>query len=104
MQGWRPSVVPAKEQVLLQVLLRKLWEQEGRLALSVGLLLLLVALSQVVLGPELPPTQTKPSDANPTAAPAESSPQPSPPSGLDRQARNLADFFNGQVLDVDDVN
>ncbi|QNI63037.1 DNA polymerase III subunit gamma/tau [Synechococcus sp. A15-44] len=54
--------------------------------------------------PELPPTQTKPSDANPTAAPAESSPQPSPPSGLDRQARNLADFFNGQVLDVDDVN
>jgi len=39
-------------------------------------------------------------DANPAAAPAESS----PPSGLDRQARNLADFFNGQVLDVDDVN
>ena len=25
----------------------------------------------------------------------------SPPSGLDRQAKNLADFFNGQVLDVD---
>jgi len=54
--------------------------------------------------PELPQTQAKPLDANPAAAPAESSPQPSPPSGLDRQARNLADFFNGQVLDVDDVN
>ena len=25
----------------------------------------------------------------------------SSPSGLDRQAKNLADFFNGQVLDVD---
>ena len=54
--------------------------------------------------PELPHTQAKPLDANPAAAPAESSPQASPPSGLDRQARNLADFFNGQVLDVDDVN
>ena len=54
--------------------------------------------------PELPQTQAQPLDANPAAAPAESSPQPSPPSGLDRQARNLADFFNGQVLDVDDVN
>ncbi|WP_390129218.1 DNA polymerase III subunit gamma/tau [Synechococcus sp. HIMB2401] len=54
--------------------------------------------------PELPHTQTKPSDANPTAAPTKSSAEASPPSGLDRQARNLADFFNGQVLDVDDVN
>ena len=54
--------------------------------------------------PELPQTQAQPLDANPAAAPAESSPQPSPPSGLDRQARNLADFFNGQVLDVDEVN
>ena len=54
--------------------------------------------------PELPQTQAQPLDANPAAAPAESSPQPSPPSGLDRQARNLADFFNGQVLDIDDVN
>ena len=53
-----------------------------------------------VPAPELPHTQAKPLDANPTAAPAESS----PPSGLDRQARNLADFFNGQVLDIDDVN
>ncbi len=54
--------------------------------------------------PELPHTQTKPSDANPTAAPTKSSAETSPPTGLDRQARNLADFFNGQVLDVDDVN
>ena len=54
--------------------------------------------------PELPQTQAKPLDGNPAAASAESSPQPGPLSGLDRQARNLADFFNGQVLDVDDVN
>ncbi|WP_392345476.1 DNA polymerase III subunit gamma/tau [Parasynechococcus sp.] len=54
--------------------------------------------------PELPPTQAKPIATNPAPAPAESSTQPSPhPSGLDRQARNLADFFNGQVLDVDDI-
>tara|TARA_B100001939_G_scaffold66018_1_gene54908 strand:- start:513 stop:686 length:174 start_codon:yes stop_codon:yes gene_type:complete len=57
-----------------------------------------------VPAPELPQTQAKPLDASPAAAPAESSPQPSPPSGLDRQAHNLADFFNGQVLDIDDVN
>ena len=60
--------------------------------------------SAPVSAPELPHTQAKPLDANPAAAPAESSPQPSPPSDLDRQARNLADFFNGQVLDVDDAN
>ena len=38
-------------QGLLQVLRWKAWEQEGRLVLSVGLLLPSVALSQVVLGP-----------------------------------------------------
>ena len=54
--------------------------------------------------PELPRTQAKPVEAKPAPAPAESSTQPSPPSGLDRQARNLADFFNGQVLDVDEIN
>jgi|TARA_A200000113_G_scaffold132691_1_gene119374 DNA polymerase-3 subunit gamma/tau len=43
-------------------------------------------------------------DAKPAPTPAESSTQSSPPSGLDRQARNLADFFNGQVLDVDEIN
>jgi DNA polymerase-3 subunit gamma/tau len=43
-------------------------------------------------------------DPKPAPAPPETSTQPNPPSGLDRQARNLADFFNGQVLDVDDVN
>jgi DNA polymerase-3 subunit gamma/tau len=54
--------------------------------------------------PELPRTQAKPVDAKPAPTPAESSTQSSPPSGLDRQARNLADFFNGQVLDVDEIN
>jgi DNA polymerase-3 subunit gamma/tau len=56
------------------------------------------------VAPELPRTQPEPIEPKPTPPSAESSPQPSPPSGLDRQARNLADFFNGQVLDVDDVN
>ena len=60
--------------------------------------------SAPVPAPELPHTQAKALDANPAAAPAEPSPQASPPSGLDRQARNLADFFNGQVLDVDNIN
>ena len=54
------------------------------------------------VAPELPRTQPEP--VEPTPAPAESNVQPSPPSGLDRQARNLADFFNGQVLDIDDIN
>ena len=35
------------------------------------------------------------------AGPVQNPANPSPPSGLDRQAKNLADFFNGQVLDVD---
>ena len=55
------------------------------------------------VAPELPRTQPEPIEPKPTPPTAESSPQPGPPSGLDRQARNLADFFNGQVLDVDDV-
>ncbi len=54
--------------------------------------------------PELPRTQPEPIEPKPTPPTAESSPQPGPPSGLDRQARNLADFFNGQVLDVDEIN
>ena len=66
LQGWRPPAVPvmAQGQVLgwgwaprlrglLQGLRRKPWEQEGRLVLSVGLLLLPVALLLVVFGPEL---------------------------------------------------
>ena len=49
-----------------------------------------------------PPTPSpvaipQPVRAEPVQDPANSS----PPSGLDRQAKNLADFFNGQVLDVD---
>ena len=56
------------------------------------------------VAPELPRTQTEPIEPKPTAATAKSNPQPSPPSGLDRQARNLADFFNGQVLDVDEIS
>ena len=56
------------------------------------------------VAPELPRTQPEPIEPKPTPPTAESSPQPGPPSGLDRQARNLADFFNGQVLDVDEIN
>ncbi|WP_115161067.1 DNA polymerase III subunit gamma/tau [Synechococcus sp. UW86] len=56
------------------------------------------------VAPELPRTQPEPIEPKPTPPTAESSPQPSPPSGLDRQARNLADFFNGQVLDVDELS
>jgi DNA polymerase-3 subunit gamma/tau len=33
-------------------------------------------------------------------AAAENPENTSPTTGLDRQAKNLADFFNGQVLDV----
>ena len=47
------------------------------------------------------PVQTQPSSAGMPPAPAQNSANTSPPSGLDRQAKNLADFFNGQVLDVD---
>jgi DNA polymerase-3 subunit gamma/tau len=47
------------------------------------------------------PIQTQPSSAGMPPAPAQNPANTSPPSGLDRQAKNLADFFNGQVLDVD---
>jgi len=51
-----------------------------------------------VATPQLPEPASKapkPSDPSRPAA------QTSEPSGLDRQAKNLADFFNGQVLDVE---
>ena len=60
--------------------------------------------SAPAVAPELPRTQPEPVEAKPAPAPTETNPQPSPPSGLDRQARNLADFFNGQVLDVDEIS
>ena len=47
------------------------------------------------------PVQTQLSSAGMPPAPAQNPANTSPPSGLDRQAKNLADFFNGQVLDVD---
>ena len=47
------------------------------------------------------PVQTQPSNAGMPPAPAQNPENTSPPTGLDRQAKNLADFFNGQVLDVD---
>ena len=56
------------------------------------------------VAPELPNTQPEPVAPKPSPAPSESSSQQSHSSGLDRQARNLADFFNGQVLDIDDIN
>ena len=39
--------------------------------------------------------------SHPTPLAAQNPENTSPPTGLDRQAKNLADFFNGQVLDVD---
>ena len=54
--------------------------------------------------PSLPrstPT-SNPSPPNPTAkAPAQQPAKTTEFSGVDRQAKNLADFFNGQVLDID---
>ena len=47
------------------------------------------------------PVQTQPSSAGMPPAPAQNPANTSPSSGLDRHAKNLADFFNGQVLDVD---
>ncbi len=47
------------------------------------------------------PVQTQPSSSVIPPAPAQNPANASTPSGLDRQAKNLADFFNGQVLDVD---
>ena len=54
-----------------------------------------------VTTPQLPEAASKapkPSESTRTAT------KPSEPSGLDRQARNLADFFNGQVLDIDEIS
>ena len=51
-----------------------------------------------------PPVQAEPVQTQPLSAvisPAQNPANANPPSGLDRQAKNLADFFNGQVLDVD---
>ena len=60
-----------------------------------------------------PPAQTRAAPAATPQLPEPVSPAPKPPepkrppantsepSGLDRQAKNLADFFNGQVLDMD---
>jgi DNA polymerase-3 subunit gamma/tau len=60
----------------------------------------------VVDAPTPAPPQTvqaQPSSAVMAPAPIQNqnTANTSPPSGLDRQAKNLADFFNGQVLDVD---
>ena len=45
--------------------------------------------------------QAQPSSAVMAPEPIQNPANGSSPSGLDRQAKNLADFFNGQVLDVD---
>ena len=53
-----------------------------------------------VATPQLPEAASKAAKpSEPTRTPT----KPSEPSGLDRQAKNLADFFNGQVLDVDNT-
>ena len=57
-----------------------------------------------VVEPTLPrPTSpTKNSEGTPaTKEPAPKQTKPMEFTGVDRQAKNLADFFNGQVLDVD---
>ena len=49
-----------------------------------------------------PPTPSPVAISQPVQAePVQNPANPSQPLGLDRQAKNLADFFNGQVLDVD---
>ena len=49
-----------------------------------------------------PPTPSPVAISQPVQVePVQNPANPNPPSGLDRQAKNLADFFNGQVLDVD---
>ncbi|MBL6794518.1 MAG: DNA polymerase III subunit gamma/tau [Synechococcus sp. BS307-5m-G36] len=59
--------------------------------------------SPVAMSPpvQAEPVQTQPLSAVIPPAPAQNPANANPPSGLDRQAKNLADFFNGQVLDVD---
>ncbi|MFL0769328.1 MAG: DNA polymerase III subunit gamma/tau [Prochlorococcus sp.] len=52
--------------------------------------------------PAQPAVAAQQATANATAKPAPQSPQvAAPPTGIDKQAKQLADFFNGQVLDVD---
>ena len=54
--------------------------------------------------PSLPQAAPKPQSMTPTSGEQPAAPQPETPeqaSGVERQAKNLADFFNGQVLDVD---
>ena len=54
--------------------------------------------------PSLPQAAPKPQSKTPTSGEQPAAPQPETPeqaSGVERQAKNLADFFNGQVLDVD---
>ena len=54
--------------------------------------------------PSLPQAAPKPQSMTPTSGELPAAPQPETPEqarGVERQAKNLADFFNGQVLDVD---
>ncbi|MFL0789372.1 MAG: DNA polymerase III subunit gamma/tau [Prochlorococcus sp.] len=52
--------------------------------------------------PAQPAVAAQQATANATAKPTPQSPQvAAPPTGIDKQAKQLADFFNGQVLDVD---
>ena len=54
--------------------------------------------------PSLPQAAPKPQSMTPTSGEQPAAPQPETPEqarGVERQAKNLADFFNGQVLDVD---
>ena len=57
-----------------------------------------------VASPSLPQAAPKPQSMTPTSGELPAAPQPETPEqarDVERQAKNLADFFNGQVLDVD---
>jgi DNA polymerase-3 subunit gamma/tau len=62
-----------------------------------------LATSQLAPPKPAPPQPSQPQTPSAVipSAPAQNPENNNPPSGLDRQAKNLADFFNGQVLDVD---
>ena len=62
-----------------------------------------LATSQLAPPKPAPPQPSQPQTPSAVIppAPAQNPENNNPPSGLDRQAKNLADFFNGQVLDVD---
>ena len=61
------------------------------------------ATTKTATAPSATPRPPQPAALAPQPSEASKPPaKPSEPTGLDRQAKSLAEFFNGQVLDVDD--